>query len=126
MQAKPQDRLQQLEHTIARLKRRAEQLERVSKKYWTVRRIIFICGGLLALGFCKYSGGTAGLILVGLFLAIFSTVAIFHRRVRDSLTRNALLLNIQEIQIARIHLDWDVLPSTDQSRDSTSEAGHPF
>jgi len=33
------------------------------------------------------------------------------------------MLNIKQTQVARIHLDWDLMPSTDQA---LPEAGHPF
>ena len=121
------NRLQRLENSIARLKRRAEQLEGVSNKYWTVRRVIFVCGGLLALVFCKYSGQIAGWSLAASFVALFCVVAVYHRKVRDSITRNSLMLNIKQIQVARIHLDWDRMPLSDQSPDQSSpEAGTSF
>jgi MutS domain V len=128
------NRLQGLENSIARLGRRAQSLEAISNKYWTVRRVIFVCGALLALGFCKYSGGKAGLVWAASFVVVFGVVAVYHRTVRDSLNRNSLLLNIKQIQVARIHLDWDRISGTDQSRDAPAEswkelrpeAGHPF
>ncbi len=49
-------RLQQLQKQIARLERRTEFLNQISRKYWNARRIIFIAGGLLALVFCNVSG----------------------------------------------------------------------
>jgi hypothetical protein len=117
------NRLKHLENRIARLKRRAEQLERVSDKYWTTRRVLFVCGVLLALLSCKYSGQIAGWSLAGFSLALFCAVAVYHRKVRDSITTNSLMLNIKQIQVARIHLDWEQLPLSDQS---PSEATHPF
>src|SRR6266536_642057 len=117
------DRLKCLDVMIARLKRRAVQLERISNKYWKVRRVIFFCGSFLSLFVCKYSGGRAGWISTGLFVAVFCVVAVYHRRVRDSITRNSLMLNIKQTQVARIHLDWDLMTPTDQS---LPEAGHPF
>jgi hypothetical protein len=120
------NRLQHLEHTIARLKQRAQQLEALSGKYWVARRVLFVCGSLLALLFCKYSGTTAGLILAALGLLVFIVVAVYHSRVRDSLNRNALLLNIKEIQVARINLDWEQLPRSDQSPREQHLPEHPF
>lgn len=117
------NRLQSLEHMIARLKRRAEQLERFSSKYWLARRVLFVSGSLLALTFCKYSGGTSGVILAALFVAAFAIVATFHSRVRESITRNTLMLNIKQVQVARINLDWEHLPASDQS---PPEPEHPF
>jgi len=120
-------RVQGLENMIARLNRRAEQLVRVSNKYWFTRRIIFFCGVVLSLFFCQLSGGTAGWVLVGLFLIAFGVVAAYHKRVRDSITANALMLNIKQILVARIQLDWNSLshPSPSQAL-RPPEVGHPF
>ncbi|HYN26428.1 MAG TPA: hypothetical protein VES69_15510 [Pyrinomonadaceae bacterium] len=133
------DRLKLLENMIARLKRRADHLEKLSNKYWTIRRVIFISGLLLALAFCQYSGSTAGWGLAASFLAVFWVVSGYHRRVLDSITRNSLMLDIKETQVARILLDWDRMPGTDQSlapsrhesgdespNESPAAAGHPF
>jgi MutS domain V len=115
--------LKYLENRIARLKRRAQQLEGISHKHWIVRRVIFVCGILLALLFCKYSGQTAGWILASSFVAVFCMVAVNHRRVRDSITRHSLMLNIKQNQVARVDLDWDKMPPSDQSE---PERGHAF
>jgi hypothetical protein len=117
-------RLEQLDKQIARLKRRAEFLNEISRKYWTVRRIIFVCGVLLALAFCNFAGTTAAWVVAGLLVILFSVVTIFHNRVRDSLTRNNLLVDIKQIHIARIRLDWDRIPPGDLSTPPLS--GHPF
>src|SRR5262249_43827101 len=42
----------------------------------------------------------------------------------DSLTRNSLLIDIKQVQIARIQLQWECLPGTDQTR--LPDANHPF
>src|SRR5918992_2164999 len=117
-------RLQQLGKQIARLERRTEFLNEISRKYWNVRRIIFVGGVLLALGFCSASGTRAGWIVGGLLAILFSIVTILHNRVRDSLQRVSLLIEIKRVQIARIHLDWDRLPPTEHS--AFAFAQHPF
>ena len=126
MQSKTADSrepLRRLEHRIARLERRAQQLERLSGKYWVARRILLLSGFLLALLFCKLSGGTDGLILAALFVFVFALVAIYHARLRDGITRNGLMLNIKLVQVARINLDWERLP---RSHQTPPEPGHPF
>src|SRR5918999_4847855 len=117
-------RLEQLDKQIARLTRRAEVLNQISRKYWNVRRIIFVCGVLLAMTFCSFAGTTAAWGLAALFAIVFSVVTIFHNKVRDSLTRNSLLIEIKQVQIARILLDWDQLPPADPSAHPLP--GHPF
>lgn len=120
-------RSQSLESMIARLNRRANQLEAISNKYWLARRTIFLCGIVLSLFSCRFFSGTAGWILAGSFLLVFVVVAIYHRRVRDSITANALMLNIKQILVARIQLDWNLLthPAESQSLPPTA-GGHPF
>jgi len=126
MGAEPLDsasRLQRLENMIARLSRRADQLEVISGKYWIVRRVIFLSGGLLSLFVCRYAGGIVGWTLGALFLVGFSVVAIYHRRVRESISRNSVMRRIKQIQVARIRLDWDQMPHPNESSVAT---GHPF
>ena len=106
-------RLEQLEKQIARLERRAKSLNEISRKYWIARRIVFVCGALLALAFCNFAGRTAAWVVAGVLVIVFSVVTFFHNKVRDSLTRNSLLIEIKKIQIARIHLDWEHIPPSD-------------
>ncbi len=117
-------RLQQLQKQIARLQRRTDFLNQISRKYWNVRRIIFIAGAVLALVFCNVSGTRAGWFVAGLLTIVFCVVTILHNRVRESINRIALLIDIKRLQIARIHLDWDQLPPVEHS--SAAYAGHPF
>jgi MutS-like protein len=116
-------RLEQLDKQIARLVRRADFLEAISRRYWTARRIMFVTGVLLVLAFCNFAGSKVAWFVAAWLAIAFSIVTIFHTRVRDSLTRNALLIEIKQIQIARIELNWDGIPAADLS---TPFAGHPF
>jgi hypothetical protein len=117
-------RLVQLEKQIARLERRANFLNEISSKYWTARRITFVLGALFALAFCNFAGRAGGWLVAGVFVIEFSIVTVFHNKVRDSLTRNELLIEIKKIQIARIHLDWEHIPLGDPLAHPIP--GHPF
>src|ERR1700752_1178204 len=117
-------RLQQLEKQIARLGRRADQLNVISGKYWTARRIVFISGLVLPLPFCNCAGTKSAWFVAALLAILFFVVAMFHSRVRDSLTRNSLLIEIKKVQIARIQLHWERLPRAEQTR--SPDANHPF
>ncbi|MBC8030219.1 MAG: hypothetical protein H7Z16_08915 [Pyrinomonadaceae bacterium] len=119
--------LEALGSMIARLTRRGEQLEAISNKYWIARRIIFLCGAVLSLLSCRYSGVTAGWLLAVSLLIVFGIVAAFHKRVRDSISTNSLMLNIKQIQVARMHLDWDEFSSPLQPQESPPvDTPHPF
>ena len=117
-------RLVQLEKQIARLERRAKSLNEISSKYWTARRITFVLGALFALAFCNIAGRAGGWLIAGVFAVEFIFVTVFHNKVRDSLTRNELLIEIKRVQIARIHLDWERIPLGDPLAQSIP--GHPF
>ena len=117
-------RLVQLEKQIARLDRRAKLLNEISSKYWTARRIIFVCGVLLALVFCSFAGRAAAWVVAGSLVIVFSVVTVFHNKVRDSLTRNELLIEIKSVQIARIQIDWQHIPLSDPLAHPIP--GHPF
>ncbi len=126
MQAEPLeyvDRLKILEGMIRRLERRANQLEQIDKKYWLARRVIAVLGIVLALSFCSFSGQIAGWVLAALFVALFWGVAFYHGKVSFSIAKNALMIDIKKVQVARIHLDWEKIPPSDQS---PPEPGHPF
>ncbi|HEY0763669.1 MAG TPA: hypothetical protein VGD61_14950 [Pyrinomonadaceae bacterium] len=117
-------RLTQLEKEIERLGRRADQLNVISGKYWTARRIIFGAGALLALAFCNFAGTRSAWVVAAAIGIGFAIVTMFHTRVRDSLTRNSLLIEIKQVQIARIQLLWERLPGIDPAK--LSDASHPF
>lgn len=117
-------RLEQLDKQIARLRRRTVDLNEISQKYWNARRIIFICGVLLALVFCNFAGSKTAWFVAAVIAIVFSVVTIYHNRVRDSLTRNSLLIEIKQVHIARIHLDWERIPLADPA--TSPVPGHPF
>lgn len=117
-------RLDQLEKQIARLTRRAGSLNEISRKYWNVRRIIFISGVVLALVFCNFAGSKPAWYFAVLLVIIFSIVTYFHSKVRDSLTRNSLMIQIKHVQMARIRLEWDKLPPIDPA--AVPIPSHPF
>src|ERR1044072_8166467 len=116
-------RLEQLDRQIARLDRRREFLNAIRRESCTARRMIFVAGALLALAFCNFAGSTVAWFVAALLAIGFSIVTVFHTRVRDSITRNSLLIEIKQVQIARINLDWDRIPAADPD---PPIAGHPF
>jgi len=117
------NRLQRVQLMIARLERRSQQLERLSKKYWRRRRVIFLTGSVLSILIWQIVAGTTGLFVAAGFVVLFTGVAICHGRVRESINRNGLMLEIKNVQMARINLDWEHLPATDYLH---SQPDHPF
>ena len=128
------DRIRLLERIITRLQRRNQDLEQISARYWTARRIIFVTGALLALFFCRLSGTSFGVAVAVAVVIAFALVAFYHRKVQESITRTLLLIDIKRIQLARIRLDWEGIPLIEGHDDSSSEtngrssptASHPF
>src|SRR5215813_8630249 len=106
-------RLPQLDKQIARLRRRAVGLNEISRKYWTARRIILVCGVLLAAAFYIFAGNRVAWYVGGLAAIVFFVVSVYHNRVRDSLTRNSLLIEIKQTHLARIPLDLPRIPPVD-------------
>ncbi|MDQ1707234.1 MAG: hypothetical protein QOJ88_445 [Pyrinomonadaceae bacterium] len=115
--------LERLVKRAARLQRRDRQLEHVSKQYWTARRVVFAAGMFLCLFLCQSETRTGALIALAFVVAVFCGVALRHKRLRDSITRNSLMLQIKQVHVARITLAWDQLPPSDQT---LPDRAHPF
>jgi hypothetical protein len=117
--------LKRINGRIAKLHRRVEKLEGVSNHCWTARRVILVCGvcGVLLVLFLGKYRGVVGWVLAASSVVTFWAVALYHRRIRDSITRHSLMLDIKHMQLARIHLDWDRLPPAEQS---VAKVRHPF
>jgi hypothetical protein len=117
------NRLPLLQNRIERLSRRITNLELVSKKYWLARRSIFGAGAVLSLLVWQLISSRHALIFVGLCLIAFITVIVFHNRVLESIKRVRLMLELKEIQIDRINLNWSELPLPDHTE---PQPNHPF
>ncbi len=125
MQIKSIHRSQLLDRMISRLNRRADSLKSISDKYWRARRVLFVAGALLALFACRFSGTKGGIVTAIIFVAVFLAVALYHRRVQDSITRNTLMWEIKRVQLARVRLNWDLLPPSDGSLSDPTHETHP-
>lgn len=121
----PNTSAKRLERMIERLERRSIYLETISSKYWTARRLIFVSLSFMALFACGYAGTKVGVVVAVLFLIVFVLVAFYHRRVQDSITRTALLVEIKRVQVARTSVDWDLLPPSEHSQDEGKNESHP-
>lgn len=106
-----QTRLHVLERQVIRLERRLEKLNRLSERYAKSRLVIALIGGFISLASFEFIGNVWGWILTGLFVALFSSIVYYHNRIKNSLTRHKIWLEVKTTQIARIQLDWERIPS---------------
>lgn len=116
-----------LELLLKRLERRAERLDKISKRYSTARLCIFIAGAAIVTVFLNmaYSGVFAYSIMIGaglVFLSLFAVAALKHEQVEKARTRLFFWLRIKQRHLARLKLDWGNLPYSGLS----ASKSHPF
>ncbi|WP_456427029.1 MutS-related protein [Rhodocaloribacter sp.] len=122
MTALRQRRPDVLRRQVARLERRCAALDRLSRRYSSVRLGIVLAG--MAAAFAAYqTGGAAFVWLTLLFVAAFIGAVVLHRRVLRSLTRHRIYRRIKAAHAARAALDWDALPPP---RPVPKAETHPF
>ena len=115
-------RLHLLERQITRLDNRLAQLQSLNEKYVQGRFGLFVA---LAIGvFLIFSqvSTNAGYVAALIAIIVFNVVAYFHRRVKTSIQRHRLWRQIKQEHVARIRLDWGMIPASE----SAAPAGHPF
>lgn len=100
------DRSALIENQIARIRRRGESLDRLSRKYWTARRYVFFSGVVAVAAAFEFLGGLAGWIVLGILIFAFAILVRYHRIVLASIRRNQLWIDIKTSGLARIALDW--------------------
>lgn len=116
-----------LEHTfekqIQHLSIRIEKLQRVNKQYSYLRLIHVLLGIPLIWASFQFAGNWAGRIVTVAVVAAFFIVLYRHGRLKDSINRHRILLDLKSTQIARIRLDWDRMPRVSGM---PMENEHPF
>lgn len=115
-------KLKALENQVQRLNTRISRLKRLSTRYSWYRMTIFLVGVGLSASMYWVHGL---LIWVAIFItiAIFSIVAYYHRRVDSSILKHEIWLELKEIQVARMKLDWENIPPSPVLQ---SPIEHPF
>jgi len=118
-----QERIEALERQISRLTRRIKILDQRSNRYsWT--RVAIFFGGIVP--------SVIGYVLAGWWLAVplallaiiaFSVVAYFQGKIDRSIVRHKVWSYIKSTHIARMRLDWNVVPAV---RATALQAEHPF
>jgi hypothetical protein len=106
-----------------RLEREMVKMQEIDRRYFWVRLGVLLAGAL-GLFIAYQSRQSTWLVAAGLiFMAIFGLVVYFNRRVKRSILRFSLSRNYFVNQLARMQLDWNVIPA---SPDFKPSEGHPF
>ncbi len=118
-----QERIEALERQISRLTRRIKILDQRSNRYSWTRVAIFFGGIVLAvLGYVVAKWWLA-IILALLALIAFSVVAYFQGKIDRSIVRHKVWSYIKSTHIARMRLNWSVIPAVPVT---ALQTGHPF
>ncbi|UCG24497.1 MAG: hypothetical protein JSW55_00385 [Chloroflexota bacterium] len=106
-------RLYALQRQVARLGRQLGRLEEANDRASWLRLVIF-AGGVALSGIFFFLGylWLFGLALLATVVAFGATVA-YHRRIGRAMDRFRTMMAIKEWQIARMGLDWQGLPPSD-------------
>ena len=115
-------RLHLLQRQVARLDIRLARLAALSERYVQARFGLFVA--LVVLVFLAFSqvNDTAGYTALILSVILFNVVAYFHRRVKRGVQQYQHWRAIKQAHIARIQLDWALIPPAD----SAAPPEHPF
>jgi hypothetical protein len=111
-----------LARVIGRIDRLLARGNASSATFTRWRLVLFIAGLLCTITLYKmawYQTGNGSLIA---FVGLFLVVAIYHNRLEQRIHRLRLWKQIKLQHRARLHLDWDTIPS----RPSTVPAHHPY
>lgn len=114
-------RLKFLKRHTELLSKREGQIAQLNDRFSFYRMAVFI-GGIAASMLLYFFVPQISSLLLLTTLIVFTMVVIRHRRVEKSLLRHRISGNIKRRQIARLTLDWDLLPASDIKVPSD----HPF
>ncbi len=115
-------RITHLERGIRRLEARLVIARQISNRFGWIRLLVFLAAAALALGLWPNNPLIAtACAVVG--LAIFSVLVGRHNRVRSTITRGEMWLDMQRTHIARAKLDWVQIPLPPTF---TPNDDHPF
>lgn len=123
MVATKQERIEALERQISRLARRIKILDQRSNRYSWTRVAIFFGGIMLAIIGYIVARWWLATIFALLAIIAFSVVAYFQSQIDRSIVRHKVWSYIKSTHIARMRLDWNVIPAVLLT---TLIPGHPF
>lgn len=99
-----------IELEIARLGRRLAPLHALSNRVSWVRAGVFVTGILAGLVVGAQVDPTAGWLILGITVVVFTVVVAYHRRLEHWIKVYSLWRDIRRDQLARMQLDWEKLP----------------
>jgi len=112
----------QLETAVRRTDRLIAQGTQVSATFTRWRLAIFLIGLISTVTLYKLDWYHSGNLSVGVFLAIFITVAAYHNRVETRIHRLRQWKQIKLAHRARIALDWAAIPP----KPGEAPTAHPY
>ncbi len=116
-------RLRALNSQIARLRNRLRRLDRTSTRYSWARLAVF-CAGPPVVGVAiVVTEAWVAVLCVAIWLLLFGVAVLAHRRIKRSIGRHRLWLEIKTAHLARARLAWDQIPATFYDQ---PDAEHPF
>lgn len=108
--AKQFNKNETLERQIARLERRLESLESLSRRFSWYRLAVILIGGVATWAATTYLGNRWGWWVFFASVAGFAIVVALHRRLDGWIEKFRLWCEIKSSQLARLNLDWGVIP----------------
>ncbi len=115
-------RMAQIESMIRRTDHLIVQGTRTSATFTRWRLAIFLIGLVGTVTFYKLDWYHSGNLALGIFLAIFVTVAAYHNRVETRIHRLRQWKQIKLAHLARMALDWAAIPA----RPGEAPKSHPY
>lgn len=112
----------QITTIIRRTDRLIERGTGISASFTRWRLAIFLIGLVVTITLYKLDWYQSGNLSLGLFLALFITVAAYHNRVETGIHRLRHWKQIKLTHLARIALDWSAIPP----RPGEAPKAHPF
>ncbi len=106
---KKQKRFNAIIRLVNRLKGRVNQFELVSERFSRMRFLVFILGIVLTFILVRLDYEGVGYSILLLFIALFSVLVYFHRRVVAGIQRHRIWIGIKSSHLARMKHDWEHL-----------------
>jgi hypothetical protein len=117
------DRSRSIGNQIRRVEKRLDFLVARHGRLVLARLAIAFGGGILVLGsWNRVEPETSGLIVL-ITLVLFIAAAFWHSRLKAAMRRHQLWRELKRLQLARLALDWDSIPSL---QISAPDPDHPF